>query len=125
MSFAFGMLQNHPYQKELQYLHAAVLVRGGSILSRGFNKPKRNMFVDTYRHHEGCNIHAEVSAILNCRKKIDLRGSKLYVARARRLDGESANSKPCSSCQVILRRYGIKKVFYSLEGGKYKMMKVN
>ena len=124
LSFTFNMLEDHPYKQDLRFLHAAVLVRGGSILSKGFNKPKRNMLVDKYKHHKGCNIHAEVSAILNVRKKINLLGSKIYVARKKKLDGLSGNSRPCISCQAILKRYGIKKVYYTLEDGFYETMKV-
>src|SRR5438876_1187936 len=95
---------------ELSSHHAALIVSGGKVLSIGFNKIKRNGFITTYAHHEWCNTHAECDAILRVRKKINLRDSKIYVARVRR-DGKLGNSKPCLMCTRVLGRYGIKKAY--------------
>lgn len=121
---AFKLACEHPYYNELKSLHGAVLVKGGRVLAQGINKPKTNQFIETYAHHEDCTIHAEAHVILQVRKKIDLNGAKLYVARMRKNDKQPGISKPCIMCQKIIRRYGIKKVFYTDVDGTYNMMKV-
>lgn len=124
LKMAFKIASEHPYYSEMGYLHGAVIVKGGRVLSSGINKPKTNQFIATYAYHEGSNIHAECDAILRARKKTDLKGAKLYVARMRKIDKLPGISKPCIMCQKIIQRYGIKKVFYTGVDGTYNMMKV-
>ena len=65
----------------LEYSLAAAIVSGGRVLSVGMNKQKFNSIIDVFKTNEWSNIHAEVDAILRVRNKIDLTGSKIYVAR--------------------------------------------
>lgn len=110
---AFKIAQNHPHYKELPSLHGAVLVKGGNIISRGYNKPKRNVFIDIHAYHEGCNIHSELDCVLKARRKMNLRGCKMYVARMRKDTKRPAMSKPCPMCQRVLKHYGIKRVYFT------------
>lgn len=112
-----SMIEEHPHYDELSSVHAALIVKGGSILSMGCNSPKRNVFVDIHALHEKFTTHAEAAAILRVRSKINLRGCTMYVARLRKKDGIVANSMPCESCQNILHKYGIKKCYYTTFGG--------
>jgi tRNA(Arg) A34 adenosine deaminase TadA len=124
LTLAFEKLQNHP-SVYLRSLHVAILVKGGRILSVGFNKQKKNSFVDHYAHHPGCTTHAEVNAILKVRKKIDLTGCKIYVARLKKIDRTLGNSKPCAMCHQIIKRYGISKIYYTVEKNKFNIMRVH
>ena len=119
---AFNIAKNHPHKDRLQSLHAAIIYRGGSILSIGINKPKRNRYVDLHAHHPDCNMHAEIDAILKIRKKINLKGAKIMVARAKKDDMLPGNSKPCIMCSSIIKNHGIKRVYYTIsieEFGSY------
>lgn len=117
------MAENHPHRKEMCSLHAAAIVRGGSILSVGINKPKRNSFVDIHAHHKGCTVHAEVDAILKIRKKIDLTGAKIYVVRVKKINEKPGNSAPCQMCQAVLKKYGFKRAYYTTEERTIEIMK--
>lgn len=112
---AFLIALEHPHRDEVISLHCAIIVKGGKILSIGINKPKRNMFVDLNAHHPGCTIHAEVDAVNKIRRKIDLTGTKIFVAKAKKSNGKPGISKPCPMCQLILDKYGIKKIQYTIE----------
>lgn len=114
---AFGLIKNHPYKSDVNSLHAAVIVKGGRILSSGINKPKQNGFVVYYGHSPQCTIHAEMESVLSARKKIDLNGAKIYIARLRKKDMKPANSMPCLSCQKVLLNYGIKRAYFTTELG--------
>ena len=62
--------------------------------------------------------HAEARAI----RKADT-GSTLYVARVTR-DGKWAMSKPCKTCQTLIRNKGIKKVYYTIGQNEYGVWNV-
>lgn len=123
-----------PYDKRLPAWVTAVVVRGGRVLSVGYNEPTtRGVGLrDAYRvknHPE--SLHAEVSAILSVRNKIDLTGSKIYVARHKReTDGKiitahtQALAKPCLMCQAICYAYGIKRAYFTISDTEYGVMKI-
>src|ERR1700743_1136241 len=54
-------------------------------------------------------------------KKID-RGSIVYVARIRLLNGEYALSRPCHSCQKVLKSKKVKRVYYTISNNEYGVM---
>lgn len=121
-SKAIEAIHNHPYKKEMNFLHAAVLVKGGRILSIGINQPRQNSYVVRFAPYEHATTHAELHAILQVRNKIDLTGAKIYVARLLREDGSVTMSKPCPWCQETLKKFGIKRVYYTTyEGGIERM----
>lgn len=117
---------SHNYDESLEYHLCALIVSGGRILSVGFNKRNKNSFVRHYQKHvrDWCfATHAEQSAILNIRKKIDLRGSKIYVIRLM-AENKLGLSRPCPMCQSVLFAYGISKMVYSVDENTYSVEKV-
>lgn len=115
----------HDYAPSLEYNLCAVIVRGGAILSIGYNKRMVNGLTEFYKIEDHViSTHAEVDAVLKARRKIDLTGSKIYVLRIRKGDGEIANAKPCEMCQHILFNYGIKKAIYTVDPYTSKKMKI-
>lgn len=99
-----------------QYHHklGAVVVKKGKVLGLGINNPFKT-------HPRSTNpfktIHAELDAILSTDPS-DLVGSDIYVYRQHK-NGKPANAKPCSHCQELIKRSGIKRVFFT-EDGCYK-----
>ena len=90
------------------YKLGCVLVKGKRVLGRGFNHHRENKDFGSGRFHD---FHAEGMAIYNAlkvRPKQDIRGSIIYVYRK----GHKI-AKPCTDCQNLLKKYGIKKVYWS------------
>ncbi len=116
LKMAKRLAESHAYDDSLEYRLCAVIVRGGAVLSVGFNKRTNSALMDHYAVRDHQTVHAEVDAVLQVRKNIDLTGAKIYVVRLLKC-GETAISKPCGTCQAVLRAYGIKKMVYTLSGG--------
>ncbi len=126
---AINLAHNHEYDDCLSYRHACVIVRGGSILSVGFNGIRKNSFVDDIVKKVGVNhghnptLHSEMDAIVSVRNKIDLTGAKIYIARIRP-GKEVGMSAPCKLCQNALVRYGIKKAYFTISANTFGVMKL-
>lgn len=119
----------YEFDPYLDYHLCAILVKGGKILSVGYNKGSTNAFVEHfadlvrgYRDYS-LGIHAEMDAVLKARSKTDLKGCKIYVTRIRR-DGELGMARPCEICQKILHTYGIKRAYYTISTSEYGVMRV-
>jgi len=124
---AVELIKRHNYDDHQEYHLCAIIVAGGNILSIGFNNSKRNGFVDAFKNPDRpwSNIHAEIDAILRARKKIDLSGSKIYIARTEKVMSDMiATARPCEMCQRALRSYGIKKAYYTIDNDTYAVMKI-
>ena len=78
-----------------QWRVGAALIRGGSVLSTGFN-PYRNSPAQV--ELDGVSYHAEDAAI---RKAGDPKGATLFVARVTR-SGRLGYARPCERCQELL-----------------------
>lgn len=92
--------------------HAAVIVKGGSVLSTGFNKDKNHPTIVSEEHIKThCSTHAEIDA-LNRVGSAD--GATMYIARVSR-SGATRNSRPCTRCYEAITRAGIKKIIYTIE----------
>lgn len=62
-------------------------------------------------------MHAEVRAVLN-KPRSATEGCDIYVVRLSS-DGKSLRmAKPCAMCQEVLKRAGIRRVFYSTNGSE-------
>lgn len=89
----------------------AVIAKGRKVLGVGFNDP--------FKTHPKSNtpyqfIHAELAALINAR--CDVTGAVIYVFRA----GQNERpllAKPCEHCMELIKRAGIKAVFFSIHGG--------
>jgi diaminohydroxyphosphoribosylaminopyrimidine deaminase/5-amino-6-(5-phosphoribosylamino)uracil reductase len=79
--------------------HGAVIVKGGNIVGSGAN-----------RYTTG--THAEVCALGQGAWLNKLRGATIYIVRIRR-DRRFGLSAPCIECQKMLRKYGIRKIYYT------------
>lgn len=103
---------------------AAVIVRGGRVLSVATNMLGLNAFVQRIALHDSIrSIHAEINAVFRVRRKVDLEGSVMYVAR-KTFFGDVAMAKPCPMCVYVLQRYGIKRVYYTAGNDMHVVMHV-
>lgn len=100
-----------------------VVVKGHKIISSGCNSKSRchrvQAQLDIARFGPGSpgKLHAEVDALLPLIKNgTDLSHTTLYVYRQHK-DGTLACARPCSSCQQLIKKMGIKRVFYTTEDG--------
>lgn len=96
-----------------KYLLGAVIVKRGKIVGKGYNSVAyqgKRSFLN--------GIHAEIAAINNTRAA-DRSGSTIYVARWMRR-GQLGLAKPCPACEKVLRKLGIKKVYYSDYGNVWR-----
>jgi pyrimidine deaminase RibD-like protein len=92
----------------------ACLTRGGRLLATGINR-----YIGTNHiaraFHKWPTIHAEVAALA---KLADAKGCILYVYRVKK-DGSPGLARPCVSCLAALRKYGVKRVVYSINDAPY------
>jgi deoxycytidylate deaminase len=107
----------------------AMIVSGGRVLSVGYNSRANSGLQERYKTNPFCNsVHAEVNAVLNIRRKVDLTGSKIVVVRRLRADHEKnlalALAKPCTMCQAVLYAYGVKKAIYTISNNEFGVMRV-
>jgi deoxycytidylate deaminase len=122
--------KTYKYEGLLQCNLCAVIVGGGSVLSTGYNKTARNSFVQYLSDFDlsgkpFINTHAEVDAILKVRNKIDLTGCKIYVARYKPGRKEVGMARPCATCEIVLRRYGISRAYYTIDEDHYGVMNLS
>lgn len=91
--------------------HGAVIVKGGSVLSTGYNKDKNHPNNVSEEHiKKYCSIHAEVDAL---KKVNNAKGATIYVARVNSF-GQQLLSKPCNNCYKKIKNSGIKKIIYTV-----------
>lgn len=102
------------YKSSYRQRMGATVVHKGKMVGKGFNKVRSTGIP----HMDG--IHAEIDALNKTpfRYRSD---SIVYVCRINRL-GELMLAKPCSSCQTIMRKLGVKYVWYSYSDGWKKMI---
>ena len=101
----------------------AVVTMGSRIISSGSNSQSRCHGIQARLDKEmfGCEshgpLHAEVDALLPLiRKGVDLSNASIYVYREHK-NGVLACARPCARCERLIRRSGIKRVFYTVENG--------
>lgn len=109
-----------------------VLVDKHRIISSGHNSSTRcsplqkKMDVSRFGspdQHRGL-VHAETSCLLPLiRQGYDMSRSDLYIVR-RHKNGSLALARPCPGCMSLLRANGVRRVFFSVEGG-YAVERVN
>ena len=127
---ALSFAREHKHENDMPAWVTAMIVSGGRVLSVGYNNRANSGLQERYKQNPNCNsIHAEVDAILNVRRKIDLTGSKIVVVRRLRFDSDRnpalGMAKPCATmCQAILYAYGIKKAIYTINTNEYGVMRI-
>lgn len=92
-------------QSECSIKHGAVLVKGGSVVAVGFNKPRNNSVTGGGFY----TTHAEIDCINQAGKTL---GATLYVARINSR-GAPMFSRPCENCMKAIQKAGIRKVYYT------------
>lgn len=107
---------------------AACVIYKNEVISFGINQKKSHPFQAIYgTNKESIFLHAETDAIKNALKVIsvnELTKSSLYICRVKY---EACNknkfifglAKPCPGCSRAIANFGIKNVFYSLDGMEY------
>lgn len=94
-----------------QHKIGVAIVNKNSVISLGFNKLQTH----PRSKHPYKSLHAEVHSLIGLAYN-ELKGCHAYVYRERK-DGTPALSKPCPSCHMALKEAGIKKIYYSTNGG--------
>lgn len=98
IGLATTIAENAQYHYQL----GAVIVKGGKILSTGFNNMKG---------------HAEWHAI---RKANKTSGADIFVSRATATG--VGMSKPCKKCMLTIRQAGIRRIYYTTRMGIRKLV---
>lgn len=109
----------HAEKSEVRhYKHAALLVKGGRVISIGINRNKSGCLGDPLYGLKGW--HSELDALLSVDPDM-VCGATLYVAGISR--GKNViKSKPCRYCQEFINKYNLKDVYYSLDECKFEKL---
>ena len=96
------------------YFHQAVIIKRNRILARAHNSIGSRSKGSGYSTN---TIHAEKAVVKDLGDISKLRGATLFVYRFN-ASGQFRNSKPCSECQIFLKKclelYGLKSYAYSV-----------
>jgi len=118
----FKVAKTQALKSTSRFRVGCVLAKGGRILSVGRNDMgKSHPQIRAYSSF--AHLHAEVDACLGLRP-YDVLGADAYVYRIL-ADEKPAMAKPCDMCRAVLKKMGIKRVFYTTgEGAGWKMEKI-
>lgn len=95
----------------------AVVVSGGSCLSRGFNELRHARDLKEYSAWEN-SVHAERNAIKRVKDKSKLQGASIFIYREFK-NGMPATAAPCNNCLDLIKAVGIKKVYFTMSTFPY------
>jgi deoxycytidylate deaminase len=93
----------------MEFKHGAVLVKGGRVISTGYNTPRTCI-----NGKDIPSLHAEI-AVLQDRSITATKGADLFIVRLNTFG--MGNSKPCLQCLETLKAFGVKRVFYTTPNG--------
>ena len=103
------------------------IVKKNKILAVGVNQLKShpmqkryNKFRPLNNDNINNNIHAELDAVIKCNKD-DLIGASIYVYRESS-DTQLRMCKPCEACTELIKRCGIKTIYYTDVDGYYSRL---
>lgn len=103
----------------------AVIVSGGRVVAKGFNKIRGSKKIKQKRWPS--TLHAECDAILNAIKSgcyDDLNRATMYVSHIRP-SGTIGNACPCGDCMEVIRGSGkFKKVVFTCGNGEIGEIKL-
>lgn len=98
-----------------KYQLAAVVFKGKRIISYGENSIRSTRRVhNKYKNYE-TTLHAEQNALSLCDKNFT-QGLNILVIRLNK-NGGLAYAEPCEMCMKMIKHYGIKHVYFSLNDG--------
>jgi len=117
----WNLAQTICQRSNLGYKHAAILVKNHSIVSSGFNfrSPisSRDLEVPWDIKYMEHSVHAEADCLLRLKlRQKKTAGGTIYVYGESRC-GNIINSKPCKSCQRLIRMMRVYRVKYITPGG--------
>ena len=117
LSYAVDLAYKSP---NVKHRHAAVLVKGGRIVSFGLNTEKP----ETPNSHK--SLHAEEACFARNNETLSQSPCTLYVARVR-LQGDAVTiSEPCRDCKrFLLGKTRVKRVYYTVTEGTHRMINLN
>ena len=106
----FNLAINEALKSNCKQRHGAVIVRGGRVISTGYNKARNNpAIIPINELPKGVTVHAEIDALKKVRNPS---GCDIYVVRIDRM-GHFKLSKPCHICWTMLKYSGIKGVYHT------------
>jgi deoxycytidylate deaminase len=113
----FELAKRLSYKSNSYHKLGCVIANRNRVVSVGFNNmnkthPKANTPWKT--------LHAEMDALIGV-DFTDVEGCTAYVYRELK-SGRPAISKPCSACELALRKAGIAVVYYTTDGGWDSLM---
>ncbi len=94
-----------------QFRHAAVVYKGKRVFGLGWNNNKPTSVIDAKFPYP--TRHAEIAAMINATNQ-DISGCDVLVIRVGRHNNNLLNSRPCEMCQDTMRKYGIRRCYYSI-----------
>jgi tRNA(Arg) A34 adenosine deaminase TadA len=118
----------NPAQREK--LAAAIVFRN-KIISIGMNSMKSHPMAAKYgKNKEAIYLHAEISAIKNALREIDVDDfSKcdIYITRVKKEKPFTNKfvwglAKPCAGCERAIAEFGLKRVVYTCDDGDIGVM---
>lgn len=94
-----------------RYMHSSVIIsRNGKIIATGRNHWAGKV-IDTIEGPINKTVHSEVDAL----SKVNIRWLDGAVMINYARTNVSTNlSRPCENCQIILKKLGLRKIFYSV-----------
>lgn len=104
-----SILSDHP-----QFQLGSVIVNKNKVIGVGYNTLKTS----PRSPHKYNTLHAEVMSVINSRQNV--KNCDVYIYRETK-DGMLACSKPCASCENLLRSQGIRNIYYSDRDGFKKI----
>lgn len=99
--------------------HSAALLKNGKIIGVGYNK--------YCSFAKKSTIHAEIDVLMNMKrkyKKYQMSNLDIIIIRISPKDSLLKNSRPCDHCIDSLRKFHIKRVYYSNEYGEIVCEKI-
>jgi tRNA(Arg) A34 adenosine deaminase TadA len=121
-NYMFKQAKIEAFKSKCAYRLGAVIVNK-KIRGYGRNQFKTHPIMHRYhRPTRLLGIHAEIDACLSLPQE-QLVGSDLYVCRVLR-NKNMALAKPCPVCLEILRRFQVRRVFYTINKDKYGVIKL-
>lgn len=110
---------------------AAAIVQRNRIISVGINSMKTHPLQAKYgKNKHAVFLHAEIAAIKNALREIevdDFAKCDIYIARIKKERPFTKKyvwglAKPCCGCERAIAEFGIKRVIYTCDNGKYEVM---
>ena len=107
------------------FKHGAILIKGGSVIKRSFNKGSYSSFGHRFKNRTSyiATLHAELGVILGLDKSIT-RGSDVYVVRLNNSGEGFRMSKPCCMCHAALINAEVKRCYYSTNSNHLGLIKL-